>query len=258
MQTGAITSYVDVAQVALYAFWLFFAGLIWYLRQEDKREGYPLENDRSDRVLVQGLPPIPRPKSLKLAHEGSIIPHREERNLDGLLIPAASWPGAPMQPLGDPMQDGVGPASYALRADVPDVTFDEQLPKIVPLRAAGGYYLAAQDPDPRGYQVVTADGRIAGTVVDCWVDRSETVVRYLEAEAEGASGMRRIVFPMALSRIDPGRRIVKVASVLSYQFVGAPMLKDADTITLREEDRICGYFAGGHLYATPQRLGPLV
>ena len=76
----------------------------------------------------------------------------------GVLDAAAPWPGAPMQPLGDPMQDGVGPASYALRAEVPDVTFDEQLPKIVPLRAAEGYYLAAQDPDPRGYQVVTAAG----------------------------------------------------------------------------------------------------
>jgi photosynthetic reaction center H subunit len=36
------------------------------------------------------------------------------------------------------------------------------------------------------------------------------------------------------------------------------MLKNADTITLREEDRISGYFAGGHMYATPQRLGPLL
>ena len=29
MQTGAITSYIDVAQLALYAFWIFFAGLIF-------------------------------------------------------------------------------------------------------------------------------------------------------------------------------------------------------------------------------------
>ena len=28
MQTGAITQYIDVAQIALYAFWIFFAGLI--------------------------------------------------------------------------------------------------------------------------------------------------------------------------------------------------------------------------------------
>ena len=42
MQTS-FTSYIDVAQVVLYGFWVFFAGLIFYLRTEDKREGYPLQ-----------------------------------------------------------------------------------------------------------------------------------------------------------------------------------------------------------------------
>jgi Photosynthetic reaction centre, H-chain N-terminal region len=54
MQVGEITGYIDVAQVTLYAFWVFFAGLIIYLRTEDKREGYPLESDRSGRVTVEG------------------------------------------------------------------------------------------------------------------------------------------------------------------------------------------------------------
>jgi photosynthetic reaction center H subunit len=44
MTTGAITGYIDVAQITLYAFWIFFAGLIYYLLQENKREGYPLES----------------------------------------------------------------------------------------------------------------------------------------------------------------------------------------------------------------------
>src|ERR1700755_1464410 len=38
-----LTAYMDVAQVVLYGFWIFFAGLIFYLRREDKREGYPLQ-----------------------------------------------------------------------------------------------------------------------------------------------------------------------------------------------------------------------
>ena len=66
METGAITSYIDVAQLVLYAFWIFFAGLIYYLHQEDKREGYPLLSDRSDHVKVQGFPPIPSPKTFTL------------------------------------------------------------------------------------------------------------------------------------------------------------------------------------------------
>jgi photosynthetic reaction center H subunit len=39
---GAITSYIDIAQVVLYLFWIFFFGLIIYLHREGKREGYPL------------------------------------------------------------------------------------------------------------------------------------------------------------------------------------------------------------------------
>ena len=35
MQTvGNITGYVDLAQILLYVFWIFFAGLIYYLVQE--------------------------------------------------------------------------------------------------------------------------------------------------------------------------------------------------------------------------------
>jgi photosynthetic reaction center H subunit len=45
MGTGAITQYIDVAQLVLYLFWIFFAGLIYYLRRENQREGYPMETD---------------------------------------------------------------------------------------------------------------------------------------------------------------------------------------------------------------------
>ena len=70
--TGAITGYIDVAQIALYVFWMFFAGLIYYLHREDKREGYPLESDRSGgRIKVQGFPAIPKPKIYR-AHDGHI------------------------------------------------------------------------------------------------------------------------------------------------------------------------------------------
>ena len=39
------SSNIDVASVAIWAFWLFFFGLIYYLRREDHREGYPLEEE---------------------------------------------------------------------------------------------------------------------------------------------------------------------------------------------------------------------
>ena len=52
---------IDLAQMVLYAFWAFFAGLIIYLRREDKREGYPLV--REDSTTVEGFPAVPTPKT---------------------------------------------------------------------------------------------------------------------------------------------------------------------------------------------------
>lgn len=260
MPSSSFTTTFDVAELAFYAFVLFFFGLVFYLRREDKREGYPLISDRSDRVTVQGFPFAPPPKVYRLLHEPQEIMERHERNLDGILAPAENWPGAPQVPLGDPMQDGVGSASYAERAEVPDLTFDEQLPKIVPLRAADGYYLAAEDPDPRGMEVFGADGVLAGTVEDVWVDRSETFVHFLEVDVAPFLGAQkpRVLVPMRLVRIDAKRRRVTVKSVFAHQIAAAPGIKNPDQITMREEDRIAGYYAGGHLYAAPQRLGPIL
>lgn len=52
--------YLDGAQIALYAFWIFFFGLIVYIRREDKREGYPLESPQGPR---EGWPPVPPKKT---------------------------------------------------------------------------------------------------------------------------------------------------------------------------------------------------
>ena len=68
MGTGAITQYIDVAQLVLYAFWIFFFGLIFYLVRENHREGYPVDTEGGSRG-VKGWP-IPGPKTFKLAHGG--------------------------------------------------------------------------------------------------------------------------------------------------------------------------------------------
>ncbi|MEL6185723.1 MAG: photosynthetic reaction center subunit H, partial [Myxococcota bacterium] len=61
-QFGAITEYIDVAQVTLYVFWIFFAGLIIYLRREDTREGYPLEADIGGAVRRPNFVFFPKAK----------------------------------------------------------------------------------------------------------------------------------------------------------------------------------------------------
>jgi len=255
MNTGAITGYFDVAQVTLYAFWIFFAGLIIYLRREDKREGYPLESDRSGQIKVQGFPAIPSPKTFILAGGGTVQAPRPERVERPILAKAiGGYPGAPLQPTGNPMLDGVGPAAWAERADHPDMAEDGQ-PMIVPLRTTSQLFVASGDPDPRGMGVYGADGEQGGTVKDLWVDRAEPQIRYLEVEVVGG---RRVLLPITFAKFKVSKRRVNVKSILASQFATVPALKNPDRVTLLEEDKITAYYAGGHLYATPARAEPFL
>jgi photosynthetic reaction center H subunit len=256
MPTGALTNHLDVAQVVLYAFWIFFACLILYLRREDKREGYPLESDRSAHIRVQGFPPIPQPKTFHLPHGGVYLaPNGEADTREVRAEPIGPWPGAPLQPTGNPLVDGVGPAAYAARAQTPDLTLEGE-PKLVAM-SASDFYLEADDPDPRGMVVVAGDGIAVGSVEDIWVDRSDAAIRYLEAEVGAAGGVRRALLPINFARIDASRRKVHVNALFAKHFADVPRLSQSDRITMREEDQITAYFAGGTLYAEPGRQEPL-
>jgi photosynthetic reaction center H subunit len=257
--TGAFTGYVDLAQICLYVFWLFFGGLVYYLHRENKREGYPLVSDRTQRaprVKVVGFPDVPQPKTYLLANGGTAtMPHQRNERQDVAIEPYAPWPGAPMVPTGNPMLDGVGAAAWAVRDDEPEQTLDK-LPLIAPLRVVTDAYVEPRDPDPRGMKVVGADGKVAGTVTELWVDRAEPQVRYLELEVAGAG--RTVLLPIYFARVSRHRREVRVKSILAHQFADVPAFKNPDHVTKLEEDKITAYYAGGHLYATPARLGPLL
>ncbi|OYW34065.1 MAG: photosynthetic reaction center subunit H [Methyloversatilis sp. 12-65-5] len=254
MGTGAITAYIDVAQITLYVFWAFFAGLIYYLHQESKREGYPLESDRSGSIKVQGFPAIPDPKTYTLQDGRTVTAPNFAVSPQTLkAVPSARFPGAPLNPTGNPMLDGVGPGAYADRADIPDVTYDGRL-RIVPLRADTAYGVAHQDTDPRGLPVVGADGKVGGVVRDLWVDRSEAIFRYLELDVPVGGGTRRVMLPVNFSRI--GARQVKVASILGHQFSSVPSLASADRITFLAEEKVMAYYGGGTLYAEASRKEP--
>lgn len=257
--SAAFTQYIDVAQVVLYLFWGFLAMIIIYLHQENKREGYPLESDRSAHVTVQGWPPVPSPKTYLLADGSKVYapraqPH-DDRNVNA--TPIGPWPGAPLQPDGDPMVDGVGPAAYAERLDIPDVTL-HGTPKLVPLRRLPDWHIEERDPDPRGMPVIGADGKQAGTVKDVWVDVSEYLMRYLEVEISDKLGhTRNVLLPTTLARIWGSTNRVEVKSIRAKQFMEVPATRNRDIVTRLEEDKICAFYSSGHLYAFPERSEPL-
>jgi photosynthetic reaction center H subunit len=257
MESGAITSYIDVAQLVLYAFWIFFFGLIIYLRREDKREGYPLESSRARRVRIEGFPRMPSPKTFRLPHGGEARAPHPETEPELRAAARERWPGAPLDPTGNPLTDGVGPASYALRADKPDLTIDGQN-RIVPLRVAVDFHVDGHDPVLVGMPVYGADGALAGKITDLWIDRSEPQIRYLELSVPLADAERQVLMPVHSALIDAGRGQVRVKAILARQFADAPLLARPDQITLREEDRVSAYFAGGYLYAESSRREPLL
>jgi photosynthetic reaction center H subunit len=253
-----LTSHIDVAQVVLYAFWIFFAGLIFYLRREDRREGYPLESEADGGLKPRGFLLIPSPKTFLLRDGKTAQAPRfdvDPRPLMGAKI--APWPGAPIEPTGDPMLASIGPGSYALRADVTDKTHAGQ-DLIVPLRVATSFTVAAQDSDPRGFPVIGADGRRAGVIADLWVDRGESLLRYYEVEIALPAGARRVLLPVAFSNVNRDLQRVEVDALLAHQFANVPITRDADKVTLLEEEKITAYYGGGTLYATAARAEPLL
>lgn len=253
MGTGAITQYVDVAQLVLYLFWIFFAGLIYYLVRENHREGYPMDVEGPRTNVITGWP-VPQPKTY-LLRDGS-----ELQKPDGTgpvtnfsAEPVHGYIGAPLVPVGDPLHAGIGPGAWAERADHPDLDSDGH-PCIQPLRDLPEHGVSSKDTDPRGLEVVGADGEVGGVVRDLWLDHAEMVFRYLEIETAGADGPRRVLMPMAFARI--GRDVVKVGAILGRQFANAPGTRLPNVVTMLEEEKISAYYAAGMLYAKPDRADP--
>ncbi len=257
MQTGAITPYIDVAQITLYAFWIFFAGLVIYLILESKREGFPLITSRPGERL-DGILPMPSPKTFILRNGGTrSVPSLEPDEIVNAAR-AQNFEGAPWVPLGDPMRDGVGPAGYALRATEPELTFHGEH-RTVPMRIADDHWVAEEDPDPRGWEVVTVDDQVAGVVADIWIDRAEANARFLEVALPDPTA-RHVIVPWELTQVKTNAvgGIVRVVCVTAPLLAAAPVPASPDFLTAREEDRIQAYFASGHLYALPARLGPVL
>jgi photosynthetic reaction center H subunit len=245
--TATFFGNVDLAQVALYSFWLFFAGLVVYLQRENQREGYPTENeDGSDAGATFGMP---APKTFILPNgRGTVsFPNGEKETRTFKMRPVAESAGSAYEPTGrNPMLDGVGPAAYAMRKDEPELDGHDH-PKIRPMRSAEGFsHFAGRDP--RGMPVIAGDGEIAGTVSDMWVDVPEAMVRYLEVDL--GSGDTRLI-PMPIARIT--WKGVVVHSIASDQFRDVPKTRSDGQVTKLEEDMISAYYAGGKLFAADRR-----
>ena len=156
----------------------------------------------------------------------------------------------PSIPTGNPMIDGVGPASYAKREDVPELGVNGNIRHRSRCAWRRTTRSPSEGPNPDRHERARlptapspAPSRTRGSIIP------RTIVRYLEVDI----GARTVLLPMTMARVsrrqahrqgrlDPG----------AAQFADAPQPQERPTtVTKLEEDKIVGYFAGGHLYATP-------
>jgi photosynthetic reaction center H subunit len=150
------------------------------------------------------------------------------------------------------MKDGVGPAAWAIRPELPDLTHDGE-PKIVPMRVATDFSVETRDPDPRGRPVYGVDGQVGATVTG-YLGRPQRAADPLPRARRGRQ-------PGDDSHeLHAGKRNgdVHVKSVCGKHFADAPSTANPDQITLQEEDKIGAYYAGGYLYAVADRTEPLL
>jgi photosynthetic reaction center H subunit len=238
----------DLASLSIWLFWGFFALLVYYLQTENMREGYPMELEDGSRAPNQGPFPVPAPKTFLLPHgRGSVtVPNGEREAREVALGRTAVSEGFPHAPLGDPMKDGVGPASWAPRRDIPELDGHGHN-KIVPMASASAFAVSA-GRDPRGLPVQAGDLEVVGTISDMWVDAPEQLVRYLEITLN--SGSKKLV-PVPMVKIQADR--VRINSLSSDLFEGVPATKSQTEVTLLEEEKISAYYAGGTMYAASKR-----
>lgn len=265
--TAYITGVFDVAELSFILFFIFFVGLVIYLNRESRREGYPLEDEQTGAIM-RGLPLTDgEKKTFHLPHgRGTYVPEDVER--DDVNIAARqtfNGRGAPFEPTGDPMADGLGPAAYANRQDYPDLTMDGR-PRIVPIGDSHEIEIAPMDKDPVGLPVYGADKKLAGTISDVWVDQAEHIIRYLEVTTNSG---KKVLAPMFVAAVqgkgwlggltpivDDQTELVDIDAIRSDQFDATPALATPGQITRLEEDKIMAYYGGGYMYATPERSEP--
>lgn len=251
---------LDVAELVFYAFFLFFLGLVIYIRREDRREGYPLEEEATGAIIPnEGFLQKARPKTFFLPHgKGAISPDaapaREPVEIPGTV--RAHWGGSPLDPTGNPLTAGVGAGAFqSARAHEPELDMHGK-PKIVPIGLAEGFRVSEGEPDVIGWPVIAADGKVAGHVADIWVDTTDHLVRYLAVSVPGETGTNPALLPITMALVRRGKGVIEMEAVTAAQFAGVPRPASPVQVTRNEEDRITAYLGAGYLYALPERVEP--
>jgi photosynthetic reaction center H subunit len=125
--------------------------------------------------------------------------------------------------------------------------------RIVPLDELSDFKVADDDPDVRGWDVLSADGRRIGEVENLLVDRTAMKVRYLDVEVDDdlvqQDRERHVLIPIGYARLDRDDSRIMVDSLNSSD-IGAlpayahePITRDYENSLRTSWDR--NYTSGG-------------
>ena len=125
---------------------------------------------------------------------------------------------------------------------------DDGLDRVIPLDQLDDFEVAEGDPDIRGWDVHTADGRRIGEVDDLLVDRLAMKVRYLDVdlddEVDRSGEDRHILVPIGYARLDEADDRVVVDSLTRADLEAMP-LYDHAPVTREYETRLRDRFDRG-------------
>lgn len=121
----------------------------------------------------------------------------------------------------------------------------KQTGHIAPLSTLGKYEVKGNFRDPRGWDVVLADGTKVGKVVDLIVDTGELRTRYLEVKLDRKAidfhSDRMVLIPIGAARLDEHKDDVVLDSMELRQLTALPPY-DRQTLTREYEQAVLAGF----------------
>ena len=122
---------------------------------------------------------------------------------------------------------------------------DRTADRIVPLDQLDDFKVADGDPDVRGWDVLTSDGRRVGEVDNLLVDRTAMKVRYLDVDLDGdlieGDRDRHILVPIGYARLDEDDDRIFVDGLTSATLNQIPAY-NAGSLTREYETGLHSYF----------------
>jgi photosynthetic reaction center H subunit len=113
--------------------------------------------------------------------------------------------------------------------------------RIVSLDDAGDFRIAEGDPDVRGWDVLSADGKRIGSVDDLLIDTAAMKVRYLDVEVDDdllATGRdRHVLVPIGYARLERDDNRIVIDSLNSDDVSNLPAY-GGDRLTRDYEDSV--------------------